>query len=68
MILLGTAYTHKKDEGVISNAQENQLVQRPCDARFGQGWSMKVIPNSKFFQLEAIGSDKNCDLSMYDSR
>ena len=52
-------YPYKKDEGVISNAQENQLVQRPCDARFGQGWSMKVIPNSKFFQLEAIDSDKN---------
>ena len=51
-------YPYKKDEGVISNAQENQLVQRPCDARFGQGWSMKIIPNSKFFQLEAIDSDK----------
>ena len=52
MILLVIVVSYKKDEGVMN--QENQLVQRPCDARFGQGWSMKVIPNSKFFQLEAL--------------
>ncbi len=51
-------YPYQKDEGQILDAKEGQLVQRPCDARYGQGWSMRIIPKSKFFQLEALDNKK----------
>ena len=51
-------YPYQKDEGAISGAEEGQLVQRPCDARYGQGWAMRIISKSKFFQLEALDNKK----------
>ena len=50
-------YPYHANEGAISNARDGQLVQRPCDARFGQGWKMRLIPKSDFFQLEALDSN-----------
>ena len=49
-------YPYHANEGVIPNARDGQLVQRPCDARFGQGWKMRLIPKSDFFQLESLDS------------
>ena len=49
-------YPYDEKEGKIANAQGGQLVQRPCDARYGQGWQMRVIPKQKWFQLEAKNS------------
>ena len=45
-------YPYHANEGAISGARDGQLVQRPCDARFGQGWKMRLIAKSDFFQLE----------------
>ncbi len=50
-------YPYDKEEGAIPTAQAGQLVQRPCDARYGQGWKMRIIPKQKWFQLEAINSE-----------
>ena len=49
-------YPYHANEGAIPDARDGQLVQRPCDARFGQGWKMRLIPKSDFFQLESIDS------------
>ena len=51
-------YPYHANEGAIPNARDGQLVQRPCDARFGQGWKMRLIPKSDFFQLEALDANK----------
>ncbi|MFP6637847.1 MAG: RICIN domain-containing protein, partial [Nitrospinaceae bacterium] len=51
-------YPYDQAEGKLSNAKHGQLVQRPCDGRYGQGWKMRVIPRQKWFQLEAIDSSK----------
>ena len=51
-------YPYDQAEGAITNAQAGQLVQRPCDARHGQNWAMRVIPNQKWFQLEALDKDR----------
>ncbi|MEE8352482.1 MAG: RICIN domain-containing protein, partial [Rhodospirillales bacterium] len=51
-------YPYDKAEGKIPNAAHGQLVQRPCDGRYGQGWKMRVIPKQKWFQLEAMDSSK----------
>ncbi len=51
-------YPYDIKEGKIPNAQHDQLVQRPCDARYGQGWTMRVIPQSKWFQLESLNTKK----------
>lgn len=51
-------YPYDQAEGKISDAKTGQLVQRPCDARYGQGWKMRVIPKQKWFQLEAVDSKK----------
>jgi len=51
-------YPYHANEGAIPDARDGQLVQRPCDARFGQGWKMRLIPKSDFFQLEALDSSK----------
>ena len=52
-------YPYHKNEGAISGVSQGQLVQRPCDARFGQGWKLRLIPKSRFFQLEALTKDAN---------
>ncbi len=52
-------YPYQRAEGAITNATEGQLVQRPCDARYGQNWKMRVIPKQKWFQLEAVDNKKN---------
>ncbi len=49
-------YPYDKTEGKIPDAEDGQLVQRPCDGRYGQGWKMRVIPKQKWFQLEALNS------------
>lgn len=51
-------YPYQRAEGAIPNVAEGQLVQRPCDARFGQNWKMRVIPKQKWFQLEAMDNKK----------
>ena len=51
-------YPYDEAEGKIPSAKSGQLVQRPCDGRYGQGWKMRVIPKQKWFQLEAIDSSK----------
>jgi hypothetical protein len=51
-------YPYDQEEGKISEAHHGQLVQRPCDGRYGQGWQMRVIPKQKWFQLEAMDSSK----------
>ncbi len=51
-------YPYDKREGAIPAAQHGQLVQRPCDGRYGQGWKMRVLPQQKWFQLEAVDSSK----------
>ncbi|MBT4463955.1 MAG: RICIN domain-containing protein [Rhodospirillaceae bacterium] len=51
-------YPYEQAEGAISSAAEGQLVQRPCDGRYGQNWKMRIIPKQKWFQLEAIDKDK----------
>jgi hypothetical protein len=48
-------YPYDQKEGKIPSAVTGQLVQRPCDARYGQGWKMRVIPEQMWFQLEAKG-------------
>ena len=51
-------YPYDQDEGVIPSAKNNSLVQRPCNANYGQGWNLRIIDKkSPYFQLEAI--DKN---------
>jgi hypothetical protein len=49
-------YPYDRAEGSIPQAKTGQLVQRPCDARYGQGWKMRVIPKQKWFQLESVDS------------
>ena len=49
-------YPYDKAEGAIPATKQGQLVQRPCDARFGQGWKLRLIPKSDYFQLEALDS------------
>ncbi len=51
-------YPYQQAEGAIPGAAEGQLVQRPCDGRYGQNWKMRVIPNQKWFQLEALNGQK----------
>lgn len=51
-------YPYDSAEGAIPAAQHGQLVQRPCDGRYGQNWKMRVIPNQKWFQLEALDKEK----------
>ena len=51
-------YPYDKNEGAISDATHNQLVQRPCDGRYGQGWKMRILKKQKWFQLEALDSAK----------
>ncbi|MBO6522074.1 MAG: RICIN domain-containing protein [Rhodospirillales bacterium] len=51
-------YPYDQAEGAIAGAQHGQLVQRPCDGRYGQNWKMRVIPKQKWFQLEAVDKDK----------
>lgn len=51
-------YPYQRAEGAIANASEGQLVQRPCDARYGQNWKMRIIPKQKWFQLEAVDNKK----------
>jgi hypothetical protein len=51
-------YPYNEKEGKIPGVKTGQLVQRPCDGRYGQGWKMRVIPKQKWFQLEAVNSKK----------
>ena len=51
-------YPYDQDEGVISSAKNNSLVQRPCNANYGQGWNLRIIDKkSPYFQLEAINKN-----------
>jgi hypothetical protein len=62
-------YPYDRAEGKIPEAQTDQLVQRPCDARYGQGWKMRVIPKQKWFQLEAIdNSNKETNKCMLSAK
>ena len=51
-------YPYDAAEGKIPDAVTGQLVQRPCDGRYGQGWKMRTIPKQKWFQLEALDKSK----------
>ena len=51
-------YPYDAAEGKIPDAVTGQLVQRPCDGRYGQGWRMRTIPKQKWFQLEALDKSK----------
>ncbi|MGJ3259175.1 MAG: RICIN domain-containing protein [Rhodospirillales bacterium] len=51
-------YPYDAAEGSIPQAKPGQLVQRPCDGRYGQNWMMRIIPKQKWFQLEAVDKDK----------
>lgn len=51
-------YPYQRAEGAMNDVAEGQLVQRPCDGRYGQNWKMRVIPKQKWFQLEAVDKDK----------
>ncbi len=51
-------YPYDEAEGKIPSAQQGQLVQRPCDGRYGQNWKMRIIPQQKWFQLEALNDQK----------
>ena len=51
-------YPYNSEEGKIQGARAGQLVQRPCDARHGQNWKLRIIPKQSWFQLEALNKER----------